>query len=152
MQLTTVLIAHKWIFHFLRCIHGAQTKSKFVSKSYCLHRLLHALLLNGWIGYSKFWLILLPPWPIDLRKIIDPNSVLWCTSSAPFLTPLTRCLLWFTIQAQNYLWYRRVLYKLILNTVNPLPEGRGESKDCFEWVLREIVSIPSHPEEVFHLQ
>lgn len=52
------------------------------------------------------------------------------------------------MQAQNYLWYRRILYKLILDIVNPSTEGRDESKD-FEWVLREIVSIPSHPKEVY---
>lgn len=47
MQLMTLVIAHKCTFHFLKCILGAQAKFKFVSKSYCMHKLLHALMLNG---------------------------------------------------------------------------------------------------------
>lgn len=39
-------------------------------------------------------------------------------------------------------------YKLPLDIVNPSAEGRGESKDCVKWVLREIVSIASHLKEI----
>lgn len=38
------------------------------------------------------------------------------------------------------------LYKLILDVMNPSAEGRGDSKANFEWVLRETVPIPGHPE------
>lgn len=43
---TTVVIAYKRTLHFLKCILGAQARFKVVIKSYCLHKLLHALLLN----------------------------------------------------------------------------------------------------------
>lgn len=47
IQLITLVITHKCTFHFLKCIFGAQAKFKVVSKSCCLHSLLHALIVNG---------------------------------------------------------------------------------------------------------
>lgn len=39
---------------------------------------------------------------------------------------------------------QKVLYKPILDLVNLSTERRGDSKACFEWVSRKIVSIPRY--------